>query len=92
MSSPAVPVDPRGLARRIALPQVGTSALATVGFAALLAAAGLGAAPREQCREQDERAPGHPLADFSSHRASVVNPIMISSIHTCERTAVRPSR
>jgi len=41
VSSHAVPVDPRGIARRIAVPRVGASALATVGFAALLAAAGL---------------------------------------------------
>jgi hypothetical protein len=41
LSSHAAPVEPRGVARRIAVPRVGAGALTTVGIAALLAAAGL---------------------------------------------------
>jgi hypothetical protein len=41
VSSHAAPVEPRGIARRISVPRVGAGALATVGLAALLAAAGL---------------------------------------------------
>jgi len=41
VSAHAAPLDPRGLARRIALPRVGAAALSTVAFAALIAAVGL---------------------------------------------------
>ena len=41
MSSPAVSVSPRALARRIALPHIGATPLATVAFGALLAAIAL---------------------------------------------------
>jgi hypothetical protein len=41
VSAHAAPLDPRALARRIALPRVGAAALSTVAFAALIAAVGL---------------------------------------------------
>jgi glycosyltransferase involved in cell wall biosynthesis len=41
VSSHAAPIDPRQLARRIALPRVGAAALGTVGFGALIAAIAL---------------------------------------------------
>jgi hypothetical protein len=42
VSSHAAPVDPRALARRIALPRVSAATLSTLGFGALLAAVALG--------------------------------------------------